>query len=122
MRLHPLFSATIDAIAAFVSRHDYLSDSAGMRNTISVNLSILKPELRELLEIADQSVSSQSVMDAKALLSMSAATAHTSETRLQVADYVELQEILTALFQAMSQATRARHLLNACLPYPRLEA
>jgi hypothetical protein len=122
MRLHPSFSATIDAIAAFVSRFDYVSDSAGMRHTISVNLSILKAELPELLEIADQSVSSQSVMDAKVLLSMSAATALTTETRLRVAAYAELQEILTALFQAMSQATRARRLLNACVPHPRLEA
>jgi hypothetical protein len=118
--------AILIGLALFLRYAEIDPDTDIMRDTIAVNLSILEPELVELKSRVDAiltggpapaGVAPEAVAEAKELLDKSESAANSVRDRLGKAKHDELGELLTQLFQAMSQATDARILLKACVPH-----
>lgn len=101
--------------SAYLHAKEQKQDLLVLRHTISVNLSILNSELKELLKIADGSASAPApeIVRAKALLSSSSNIARNTELQQYIGSKDELVTMLGNVFTAMNQSTEARRLLGA---------
>lgn len=89
-------------------------DKAVLCHTIDVNLSLLRAELSNLTEIAESKPSSSDTDEAKALLREARRTASDAGTEFDELSAEQLCTLLSKVFNAMDQTSKARHLLNAC--------
>ena len=94
-------------------------DRADLRHTVEVNLAILKKELVALNAIAAQATV---VDDDHAQANKLLASADTTVKQVESKNFDTISRgqfgvLLTAVFEAMDQATRSRHLLKACQPF-----
>lgn len=118
-----LYTALMLALVVFVclearrNKAEQLEDERELRHTIAVNLGILKRELMELQEIAKVSnLAELPRAQANSLLAASEETADRVQSQYEQAGLEDLRLLITALFQAMNQATEARRTLGAIIP------
>ncbi len=100
-------------------RKEERQERAILRHTVEVNLSILKKELIALNAIANQiAVVDNDRTEAKRLLALAAITVKQVESKnFDTISRGQFGVVLTAVFEAMDQASRSRHLLKACQPF-----
>lgn len=92
-------------------------DRAVLRHTVEVNLGILKKELVNLNAIAAKSAVDSDHAEATKLLAAADTIVKQVEARnFDTISRGQLTVLLTAVFEAMNQASQSRHLLKACLP------
>jgi hypothetical protein len=117
--------AILIVVGIAIRHFELQNDTEFLRHTVTVNLSILEPELVELTAVAlaksaappsPDGVSPEALAEAKQLLAGSDAAAKLIRSRVDQAKLKELGHLLTLVFQAMSQATDARIMLKACAP------
>lgn len=118
-----LYTALMLALVVLVclearrNKAEQLEDERELRHTIAVNLGILKRELMELREIAKESTAAAPARaQANSLLAASEETADRVQSQYEQAKLEDLRLLITALFQAMNQATEARRTLGAIIP------